>query len=111
MAWPIWAIMLLFCLIISSGLIIWLIAIWRGSQPEFSSMAIARIVKIETASNEFDEPVFYPVMEFDFNQQTYVVKSQIGYNKPPFERGDNVTVWFEPEHPENASLQRYQSRN
>ena len=72
-----------------------------------TTRAVARIVKIETNANEFNEVVYYPVMEFDFDRQTYVVKSKVGYQTAPYQCGDNVVVWFDPDTPERAQLSRF----
>jgi hypothetical protein len=97
------------------GLIVLCILVWMAIQVagkvrvalEASQHATARIVKIEaTELNKF-EKAFYPVVEFDFNQKTYVVRSKVGYMEPPYDCGENVKVWFSPEKPEEARLSRF----
>lgn len=72
-----------------------------------TTRAVARVVKIESNANEFNEVVYYPVMEFDFDRETYVVKSKVGYQSAPYQCGDNVVVWFDPDTPERAQLSRF----
>jgi hypothetical protein len=64
------------------------------------------VVRLEPTSSPRNGNAYYSVFKFtDEAGQTHECRTTFASNPPPYETGNNITVLYQPSHPESACIQ------
>jgi hypothetical protein len=95
-----------FLLLPLGGIILALVSAWYlYTSWNFFSKGVevqATVVRLESHSSSDSGTTYAPIFSYSVDGQTYEVKSGTSSNPPLHERGDVVTLLYDPAHPQKA---------
>jgi hypothetical protein len=93
--------------IISTFGMYWLIDIKKSKPNGLSASGVVVNIISDSGSSSSGETVFFPVVEFKNHAGMAITfKDKQGSNPPLYERGDNVSVVYNPDRPGQALIEK-----